>query len=245
MEGKAPKISVAMASYNGENYIYEQIKTILNNLKKNDELIISDDGSTDKTIDIINSFKDERIKLLNGPRIGIKQNFANAIKNTTGDFIFLTDQDDIWENNKVEKIIQCFEKNDYILIQHDAIVIDENENIMFESFASHRNVKIGIIKNIIKNSYHGCCIAFKKELKEEFLPIPNDIYLHDQWIGLIGEVNGKTYFLDEKLMKYRRHGGNASSFKHLPIRQIIKNRLSISKELMKYLIKRKRNQKKL
>lgn len=234
MDNDKTKISVAMATYNGEKYIKEQIETILKNLNDNDELVISDDGSSDMTVEIIKSFNDKRIKLIDGPKKGLKQNFNNAIKNTSGDIIFLSDQDDVWMENKVDKIVECFESNDYILIQHDAIVVDENDNVLFESFAAHRKVKIGIIKNLIKNSYHGCCIAFRKELKNEILPIPDNIYLHDEWIGLVAELNGKTYFLNEKLIKYRRHSENNSSFKHLPIKQMLKNRINYAKELVKY-----------
>lgn len=233
------KVSVAMATFNGENYIEEQIITILENLNENDELIISDDGSTDRTIQIIKNFKDSRIKLLEGPKKGIKKNFENAIKNATGEYIFLADQDDIWLKDKVEKVVKCFEENNYILIQHDAVVINQSEEILFSSFARHRKVKTGIIRNLIKNSYHGCCIAFRKELVKEILPIPNNIYLHDEWIGLVAELNGKTYFLDEILMKYRRHISNVSSFKHLSINKMIKNRVCYTKELIKYRIKRR------
>lgn len=76
------KVSVAMATYNGEKYIYEQVKTILNNLDENDELIISDDGSTDRTLEIVKEIKDSRIKIIQGAESGIKQNFANAISHT-------------------------------------------------------------------------------------------------------------------------------------------------------------------
>ena len=221
MLDRTEKISVAMASYNGEKYIKKQIETILENLNYSDELVISDDGSSDMTIEIIKSFEDNRIKLLNGPKKGLKKNFENAIKNSSGDIIFLADQDDIWMKNKVNKVVKCFNSNDYILIQHDAIVVDDNNSVMFESFAEHRKVKTGIVKNLIKNSYHGCCIAFRKELKKEILPIPNNIYLHDEWIGLVAELNGKTYFLNEKLMEYRRHSQNTSSFKHLPIKEML------------------------
>lgn len=234
------KVSVAMATYNGEKYIKEQITTILDNLQDNDELVISDDGSNDNTINIIKSFNDQRIKLINGPRKGLKQNFNNAIKNTTGDYIFLSDQDDIWMSDKVNKILEEFRKNDYILIQHDAIVVDEKDNIIFDSFAEHRKVKTGIVKNLIKNSYHGCCITFKKELKNKILPIPDTIYLHDQWIGMIAEIEGKTYFLNEKLMKYRRHSENNSSFKHLSVGKMFKNRINYTKELLKYIKGRKK-----
>lgn len=76
------KVSVAMATYNGEKYIYEQVKTILNNLDENDELIISDDGSTDRTLEIIKEIKDNRIKIIPGAGRGVKQNFTNAISHT-------------------------------------------------------------------------------------------------------------------------------------------------------------------
>lgn len=233
------KVSVAMATYNGEKYIKEQISTILDNLRECDELIISDDGSTDNTINIIKEFKDERIKFLEGPKKGLKKNFENAINNTTGDYIFLTDQDDIWMHDKVKEMLDVFKSSNYILIQHDAIVVDENDRVIFESFAEHRKVKTGIIKNLIKNSYHGCCIAFKKELKDKILPIPNNIYLHDQWIGMIAELEGKTYFLDKKLIKYRRHSDNTSSFKHLSIPKMIKNRVQYFFRLLEYIQRRK------
>lgn len=234
MVNRKEKVSVAMATYNGEKYIKEQIETILNNLDDKDELVISDDGSSDMTIEIINKINDKRIKLLEGPRKGLKKNFENAIKNTTGDVIFLSDQDDIWMENKVEKVLECFNNNNYILIQHDAVVVDENDKVIYESFAEHRKVKTGVIKNLIKNSYHGCCIAFRKELIKEILPIPDNVYLHDEWIGIVAELNGKTYFLDEKLTKYRRHSENTSSFKHLPVKEMFLNRVNYTKEIYKY-----------
>lgn len=234
MVNRKEKVSVAMATYNGEKYIKEQIETILNNLDDKDELVISDDGSSDMTIEIINKINDKRITLLEGPRKGLKKNFENAIKNTTGDVIFLSDQDDIWMENKVEKVLECFNNNNYILIQHDAVVVDENDKVIYESFAEHRKVKTGVIKNLIKNSYHGCCIAFRKELIKEILPIPDNIYLHDEWIGIVAELNGKTYFLNEKLIKYRRHSENTSSFKHLPFKEMFLNRVNYTKEIYKY-----------
>ena len=121
-----PKVSVAMATYNGEKYIKEQIQSILDNLMQDDELIISDDGSNDKTLDIISAFNDDRIKVINGPKNGIKQNFSNAIEKTTGDIIFLSDQDDIWMKDKVKKVLEQFEKkSDVTLIVHNAKIVNE------------------------------------------------------------------------------------------------------------------------
>ncbi len=221
-----PKVSVAMATYNGEKYIKEQIKTILDCLEENDELVISDDGSTDNTLGIINSFNDDRIVLIEGPQKGIKQNFANAIKNTSGEYIFLSDQDDIWEKDKVTEVIKCFEKENCTLVVHDAEVVDENLNMVMSSYYSYRNSGKGIIKNIYKNTYIGCCMAFLSKAKKYVLPIPNDIEMHDQWIGILNDKYGKTYFSTKKLIKYRRHSLNNSQMNHYGIIKMIKNRLT-------------------
>ena len=161
------------------------------------------------------------------------------IQNSTNkkiQFLFKEDQSVL-----INDPIALLDNNDYILIQHNAIVVDSENNILFSSFAEHRKVKTGVIKNLIKNSYHGCCIAFKKELIKEILPIPDNIYLHDEWIGLVGELNGKTCFIDDKLIKYRRHSENTSSFKHLPILSMLMNRLQYTKELIKYIINKRKN----
>lgn len=227
-----PKISVAMATYNGEKFIKEQISSILDNLNSNDEVVISDDGSTDDTIKIIENFNDKRIQLIDGPKKGIKQNFANAINNTTGDIIFLSDQDDVWVKDKVNLVLKKFEEeNDITLVIHNCQIVDINLNVIDESFFDFRNSGRGLIKNIWKNTYIGCCMAFKRELFKKILPIPDSIYMHDQWIGLISEIYGKNYFLEENLIKYRRHGNNNDQLKQKPVNIMIKNRMNLIKEL--------------
>jgi len=222
------RVSVAMATYNGEKYIEEQIDSILVNLNENDELIISDDGSTDKTIEIIKRYieKDDRIKLYDGPHNGVKQNFANAVEKSMGKYIFLTDQDDVWMANKLEEVLNVFESNnDITLVIHNCEIVDkklEKTNINFFEF---RNSGVGIVKNIWKNTYIGCCMAFKSEMKNKILPIPNDIEMHDQWIGILNERYGKNKFLDKCLIKYRRHEDNVSQMKHYGVIKMLKNRL--------------------
>ena len=214
-----------MATYNGENYIKEQIDSILKNMSDNDELIISDDGSEDKTLNIVNTYTDKRIKLINGPRKGVKQNFANGIECSKGKYIFLSDQDDIWTENKIELVLKKFEANNVSVVIHDAEVIDENLKIIIPSFFEYRNSGKGIFKNIYKNTYIGCCMAFKSDIKEYILPIPNNIEMHDQWIGILAEAKGNgSIFLEEKLIKYRRHSNNVSQMKHYGIFKMIKNR---------------------
>lgn len=227
-------ISVAMATYNGEKYIKEQLDSILSQLNVDDELIISDDGSTDNTLNIIEAYHDRRIKIYNGPRKGVKQNFANAISHCNGKYIFLSDQDDTWTENKIVIMLEAFENNEQVkVVVHDNVIVDENMNIIKESFYKLRNSKPGIIKNIIKNSYIGCCMAFDASLKEKILPIPNNIEMHDQWIGIICEKYGKSVFIKDRLINYCRHGDNVSSLNHYPLSKMLKNRFIFIKELLK------------
>ena len=220
------RVSVAMATYNGEKYIKEQINSILKNLKQDDELVISDDGSKDNTIRIIQEYQkeDSRVKLFEGPKKGVKQNFANAIEKSNGEYIFLADQDDVWNDNKVKKVLKVFEEKDVTLVIHNCEIVNENLEKTDKTFFEFRNSGKGIIKNIWKNTYIGCCIAFRASMKDKILPIPNDIEMHDQWIGIINEKYGKSYFLDECLIKYRRHGDNVSKMKHYGLGKMIRNR---------------------
>lgn len=234
------KISVVMASYNGMPFIKEQIQTILKNLNINDELIVSDDHSNDGTLEYLKELEkvEKRVRILDGPQKDIKENFKNAIISANGEYIFVADQDDIWLDNKVETVLRAFRENKKaVVIVHDNIVIDSNKNVIYDSYFKFRNCGKGIVKNIYKNTYIGCCMAFKNEIKEKILRMPNNILMHDQWIGIIGELYGQTIFLDDKLMLYRRHGNNNSSFKHYPLKIMLKNRIIFSYELIKYYFK--------
>lgn len=227
-------ISIAMATFNGEKYIYEQLKSILNQLKEKDEVIISDDGSLDNTLKIIKSFNDKRIKIYNGPKKGIIKNFENAIKNCNGKYIFLADQDDIWMKNKIDTVLKLFETNNFTCIVHDAQVFNsKTNNIICNSFFEFRKSSKGIIRNIIKNSYIGCCMAFDRKIINKILPIPYSIEMHDQWIGILNEKYGKVDFIKDKLIKYRRHDDNASQMNHYPLSKMILNRFKLTKEILK------------
>lgn len=224
-----------MAAFNGEKYICEQLDSILKNLSDEDEIVISDDGSTDNTVNIIREYmnKDSRIHLISGPKQGIIANFENAIINAKGKYIYLCDQDDIWTSDKIEKVSGCFEKHKCTCVVHDARVVDENMAVTIPSFFKYRNSAPGIVHNLIKNSYIGCCMAFDRALLDKILPIPENINMHDQWIGSISDKFGKTVFLDQVLLSYRRHGGNASGMKHYPLFKMIKVRMIMALELMK------------
>lgn len=204
------KISVCIATFNGEKYIEQQLVSILSQLDSDDEVIISDDGSTDKTLDIIKKINDNRIVLFaNNNFKNPIYNIENTLVKASGDHIFLSDQDDVWLPNKVNTLKKHLKK--YDLVISDAFVVDENLNILKDSFFALNNSQAGIIKNLLKNSYLGCCMAFNSNLLSTVLPFPKSIPMHDWWIGLIAEYYGKTLFCEDKLIYYRRHGKNASA----------------------------------
>ena len=204
------KISVCLAAYNGEKFIRQQIDSILNQLSDNDELIISDDGSTDKTIQIIKSFDDNRIKLYeNHTKKDIARNFENALSKATGDYIFLADQDDIWCEDKVNVVSRELENVDCVL--HNAQLIDSNNNSLNSDLFSIYRTRTGYFNNLMRNTFVGCCMAFKKDLLSAILPIPSEITMHDMWIALLAEKRGKTKLIKSNLILYRRHQNNAST----------------------------------
>lgn len=202
-------ISVCMATYNGAQFIREQLNSILIQLGPDDEIIVSDDSSTDGTLDIVNSYGDSRIKVFAGNKFHSPiYNFENALRHANGDYIFLCDQDDVWLPNKVEVVRANLEI--YDLVVHDCKVTDANLNIVQSSFFQSLSAGKGFWKNWIKNSYSGSCMAFKRKVLDYVLPFPPHIAMHDIWIGLLVERRGKVNYINMPLILYRRHGGNAS-----------------------------------
>ena len=224
------RVSVAMVTYNGAAYLREQIDSILSQLGEEDELIISDDGSEDGTLSILQEYQkvNEKIRLLQGPGQGIKKNVEHALSGTRGRYIFLADQDDIWLPGKVERILQVFQEQKVSVAVHDARVFqgDDSTQILVDSFFAFRGSCAGVIKNMVKNTYIGCCMAFRRELLEVVVPIPAQIEMHDQWIGVLGDYYaGKSCFLPEPFLLYRRHGDNNSAMTHYGFCRMIRNRL--------------------
>jgi glycosyltransferase involved in cell wall biosynthesis len=202
-------ISVCLASYNGALYIEEQVASILVQLGPGDELIVSDDGSLDSTVSLILGFNDSRVKLVNDPKkLGVIHNFERAIKASTGEIIFLSDQDDVWLPGKVDECLMALKSN--VLVVTDCRVVDADLKLIHDSFFSFRGSKPGIINNIFRNSYLGCCMAFRRDLLEVALPFPLGVPMHDMWLGLLAETIGSVSFLSTPFLLFRRHGRNAS-----------------------------------
>ncbi|PZX92481.1 glycosyltransferase family 2 protein [Flavobacterium aquariorum] len=204
-------ISVCIATYNGEKYIKEQIDSILAQLSVCDELIISDDNSNDNTVGIIKKLNDTRIRFFLNNEKGYTSNFENALKQVKGDVVFLSDQDDIWEGNKVEVCLE--ELKNYDLVVSDCKIINSENEIIADSYFKLRSIKKTSLGNLFKFSYLGCCLAFRSDILKKALPFPANRQLctHDNWLFLVGSCFYKHKILNNKLILYRRHDGNAST----------------------------------
>lgn len=202
-----PKISVCMATFNGERFLREQLDSILKQLVEGDEIVISDDSSTDKTVAILKEYsqKDQRIRLyLNQNFRDPIRNFQNGLTHVTGEWIFLSDQDDVWLDGKVDAIGKELLQNDLVL--HDSIMTDENLQVLHPSFFQYFGSGTGLVKNLIRSSYYGSCMAFHKRILEKALPFPKTKEIgHDLWIGLVSELIGKVKVEKTAYLLYRRH----------------------------------------
>lgn len=202
-----------MSTYNGEKYLKRQMDTILEQLEQDDELVISDDSSDDGTIEIIKSYQDQRIRLFENNHFKSPVfNLEFALKQAKGDSVFLADQDDVWLPGRVQKVKEKLQENDLVVCNPS--IVDQDEKVIHESYFRWKGSGPGFWKNLKKNSFLGCSMAFNRKILNAVLPFPRKIIMHDIWIGLVAESIGRVFFLDEKLILYRRHADNVTASIH-------------------------------
>ena len=231
------KVSVCLAAFNGSRFVTRQLRSIIEQLRPHDELIVVDDASLDDTVALVEGMVDPRIRVIrratNG---GVSAAFVEAITLASGDVIFLADQDDRWLPGKVELVLEHIAAGNDLVV-HDAIVVKDDRVVVPSLFAARRSGP-GVLRNIVRSSYTGCCIAFRRAILPDVLPIPKSRrFFHDIWIGLTAELCGyRVHFLREPLIEYTRHDANVSARTALPSTVLI--RLSLSFELARFLAKR-------
>ncbi len=238
-------ISVCMATHNGEKYIREQLDSILPQLSIDDELIISDDGSTDNTLNIIEQYNDPRIKLSKfiqpykytdsfATHRYASKNFENALSKAKGEYIFLCDQDDVWMPNKVSTCVNALRHS--ILIKHNGNMINEiGESINMES--SKTPMSKQLIYNIINLKLPGSHIAFRRELLNIALPFPKQLISHDAWLGCLASYIGECVSLNKPLIRYRIHISNVSVHKHNSLPMKISYRIGLFFQIIHRILK--------
>lgn len=216
-------VSVCMATYNGERFLREQIDSILIQLASDDELIVSDDGSTDSTLLILDEYKqkDKRIKVLHhvkSPDIAEKrysrnfyyatQNFENALKHAKGDCIFLSDQDDVWLPGKVKKVCEALYDSDLVLHNLELSYGNGFHQPCYDENPLPKNWLANLMAKPMP--FWGCCLAFKKNLLEYILPFPRKLVAHDYWISCMALKHGKVTYVDNVLLNHRMYDESVS-----------------------------------
>ena len=214
------QIDILLATYNGEKYLKEQIDSILSQTYSNFRLIISDDCSQDKTRDILKEYeeKDNRITVyLQENNLGYVKNFEFLLSKVENEVYMLSDQDDVWLPDKVEKTYKKMKQEDADLVFTDLEVVNENLETIYPSYNDYmlltrkiKKYKDDLRMQYLYNCITGCTLLAKKRFLSATLPIPTDskYVIHDSWIGLVVSLHGKVEYLDEKTIKYRQHGNN-------------------------------------
>lgn len=243
--GSRPKVSVCVASYRGERYVSLQLRSILGQLSAADEVIVVDDSSEDGTCDKIFALQDPRVRVIRNPmNQGVLRSFETALSISSGEIVFLSDQDDLWLPKKVETVLETFLQDpDLVLVASDAILIDENGNTIGDSFYAQRGrFRPGLWSNLLVGKFHGCTMAFRSSLLRNALPFPpaKEVH-HDTWIGCINAlIGGKTKYISEPLVAYRRHSTNVTGRTRLNTYTRLKVRSLLVLGLLAFCVKRVR-----
>jgi glycosyltransferase involved in cell wall biosynthesis len=202
-----------MAVHNGSRFLQAQLESILSQLGPSDELVVVDDASNDESLTVLQGMSDPRVRVhRNLVNEGVVAAFEKALMLASGEIIFLSDQDDVWFPGKVAKVVQVFEaRSDVTMVATDATIVDEKGRTIGRSFFAQRGrFAPGPVHNFLKNKHLGCTLSFRRQMLRIFLPIPRDVPMHDIWFGVLNGIYGKTHFIDEPLVAYRRHGRNVS-----------------------------------
>lgn len=216
-------IDILLACYNGEDYIREQLDSILNQSYQNWNLIIRDDGSSDKTLKVVNEYVErypEKIQLMNStfPSGSSKLNFFFLMQEAKQPYVMFCDQDDIWLSNKIEKTLDKMietEKNNFnlpILIHSDLEVVDEKGDSLASSLYQYQSIDVGYFNRIerllVQNMVTGCTMMINRPLMKLIKSMPEQAIMHDWWIALHAISFGEIVYIDEPMVRYRQHARN-------------------------------------
>lgn len=227
-------VSVALATYNGEKFLEEQLESILNQDYYPLEIVVSDDCSSDGTTNILQRYALEgKIQYWkNEKNLGYVKNFEQAISKCSGQYIALADQDDIWYPSKISRLLESL--GDNLLIHSDAVLIDDQGARLKSSlseFSRKMTIPHSFAEAVLNGSVTGCTSLFRKELIKDILPFPDGLYVHDKWIGVIAFLKNRFTYIGEPLISYRQHNNNTIG--------LAQSSVSLSKKIKKLFSKRK------
>lgn len=212
--------SVVLCTYNGEQYIDALLESIVNQNIAPSEMIVSDDGSSDRTLSIIRRFETNfpsiRFLYLEGPRRGPSENFITSLSNANSEWVFIADQDDIWEKDKVQTYFSVVDSSSRpCLVYSDAMLVDTNGELIACSHLKEIGFSSGYTDNRIyfRNTVQGATILLNRRMLEEVLVCTSkinisQIVMFDWWIAMLSNSFGEIHFIDRPLLLYRVHPKN-------------------------------------
>ena len=231
---------VLLATYNGAKYIETQLISIFRQTNPPSRVLISDDNSSDGTVDIVlqcaarNSFNIEILAVNKNQRLGSCRNFERLLSATTSNYVMLADQDDVWDLNKAELLLEkMLQVENYniskfpIIVHSDLRVINNQGSIISPSFFTYQHLNPSHndwISIAIQNVVTGCSCLLNRSCIEAALPFPDTAIMHDWWLALIASRLGRVVYLDRPCISYRQHGHNvvgAKGYKLLALTSLI------------------------
>lgn len=209
-------VSVCMATYNGSAYVHEQLHSIMHQLRPEDELVVVDDASTDNTISIIEQFRDCRIKILRNKRnLGHVRTFERCLTQVTNEIIMFSDQDDIWTDDHVGKLLKEFAGSSGPRLVYGDFAEFSDQNGLgirkyFPDFPKSPITRIDFFRLLIlgKSRMFGCCVALNRELLDKVMPIPARAISHDLWIAYVAALKADIRLVDQVITHRRIHTAN-------------------------------------
>lgn len=208
-----PRISIALATYNGARYLQEQLDSLTAQSRLPDEIVVSDDASSDGTMGILEAFRAAapfEVKIhRNGANLGYSPNFEIALSRCTGDIIFMSDQDDVWFPEKIETVARLFEEDPGVMVvSHDNIIT--SHDLAHDGVTKLQNIRsLGLMAAALRT---GCATALRRRWLDIALPIPHPKIPYDLWINGLADLLGVRRILPQPLLYYRRHETNVSGW---------------------------------
>ena len=246
---KNNQVKILLATYDGDQYIEDQINALLDQTYKNWELLVHDDNSTDHTVKIIREYSKkypDKIKFIDDDRSfgSAYENFSFLLNQVRSDYIMFCDQDDIWLPNKIEVTLKemksmegIYGKGKPLLVHTDLTVIDEYENTLADSFWQYQHIdpyRDSVNFLIFQNVVTGCTVMINRKLADLALPMPKDIIMHDWWMALVASVFGKIGIVHGQKVLYRQHSTNDTGAKKFDMHYWLE-RVKIRPTLDKYI----------
>lgn len=214
------EISVVIATFNGEKFIKEQLDSILRQTVPASEIIVTDDGSSDSTLNLVREYAESNdsirvIKNDSGAH-GVVNNFKFGLSQVAGRYIFLSDQDDVWFDRKIEKTLELLRAKEQggkaVLIFTDQRVVNARLELISNSFFKFQGISpacaYSLARLLLQNPAAGCTMGFNRELLKVASPFPENIVMHDWWLMLVARLIGEVDYLNEPTSNYRQHSSN-------------------------------------